>query len=63
MCIADMTSRFYKKIEEAVAYWNLGDKENMVDLMYAVHADGFAEGCDHTKKSVIEFLDDKSDQK
>lgn len=56
MYIADVTSRYYKKIEEAVAYWNLGDKENMVDLMHAAHADGFAEGCDHMKKCVIEFL-------
>lgn len=60
MDVTDLTSQFYKKIESAVAYWNLGERENMIDLLCAVHADGFAEGCDHTKECIKDLLDTRS---
>lgn len=52
----DLTPKFRKQLDDAVALWSCGDEADMIALIYTVQADGFAEGCNYTRDRVAEFL-------
>lgn len=56
MSAYDLTPKYRKKLEDAVISWNLGEEHDMLDLLYKLYDEAFAEGCLYAKDRVVEFL-------
>lgn len=53
----DLTCGFRRQLENAILSWGRGEEWFMIDLLCRVQAESFAEGCEHTKEQLKEFLD------